>query len=229
MSTPVLVITGTDTEVGKTVATAVIAAALAARGQRVLAIKLAQTGVGENEDGDAQTIARLAGVEVDEHLRLPDPLAPDVAAELAETSIPTVGEHAERVAEQAQSDRYDVILVEGSGGLLVRLDSEGATLADLGTPLEAKGIRTGYVVVVRPGLGTLNHTALTLEALRNRGFDLVGVVIGSASDQPDLAERTNVDRLRTLAEGQLLGAVPSGAGDLPPQTFREQAPTWIRL
>ena len=84
MSTPVLVITGTDTEVGKTVATAVIAAALAARGQRVLAIKLAQTGVGENEDGDAQTIARLAGVEVDEHLRLPDPLAPDVAAELAD-------------------------------------------------------------------------------------------------------------------------------------------------
>lgn len=77
--------------------------------------------------------------------------------------------------------------------------------------------------------GTLNHTALTLEALRIRGLDLVGVVIGSASDQPDLAERTNVDRLRTLAEGQLLGAVPSGAGDLPPQTFREQAPTWIRL
>lgn len=229
MNTPVLVITGTDTEVGKTITTAAIASCLAAQGQRVLAIKLAQTGVDEDEDGDAQTIARLAGVEVDEHVRLTDPLAPDVAAELAETAIPTVTEHAERVVAQAQSDRYDVVLVEGSGGLLVRLDSEGATLADLGTPLEANGIRTGYVVVVRPGLGTLNHTALTLEALRIRGLDLVGVVIGSASDEPDLAERTNVDQLRTLAEGQLLGAVPSGAGDLPPQTFREQAQTWIRL
>lgn len=229
MSVPVLVITGTDTEVGKTVTTAAIAAALGARGQRVLMIKLVQTGVGPDDEGDAQTVARLADVEVDEHVRLPDPLAPDVAAEIAGETLPLVSDHAQRVSEHAATGRYDVVLVEGSGGLLVHLDSEGATLADLATPLEAKGIRVGHIVVSRAGLGTLNHTALTLEALRVRGLDVVGVVVGAAPSHPDLAERTNVDQLRKLADGQLLGAVPAGAGVLDPAEFRRRAAGWIRL
>ena len=229
MSALVLVITGTDTEVGKTITTAAIAAALSARGQRVLMIKLAQTGVTDDELGDAQTVERLAGVDVAEHVRLPDPLAPDVAAALADETIPTVGDHAAQVLEQVESGRYDVVLVEGSGGLLVHLDAIGSTLADLATPLEAKGVRVGFVVVARAGLGTLNHTALTLEALRVRGLDLVGVVVGSQPAQPGLAERTNVDELRKLAEGQLLGGVPAGAGDLDPDAFRAAAGDWLTL
>lgn len=229
MSTPVLVVTGTDTEVGKTIATAAIAASLRARGQRVLVIKLAQTGLTEGAEGDAQLVGRLAEVEVDEHVRLPDPLAPDVAAQLADQEIPTVAEHADRVAEHVRSAAYDLILVEGSGGLLVHLDSEGHTLADLAIPLEAQGIRVGYVVVARAGLGTLNHTALTLEAMRVRALDLVGVVIGAMPAQPDVAEQTNVDQLLRLADGQLLGAIPEGAGQLTPEDFRAAAPGWITL
>lgn len=229
MSAPVLVITGTDTEVGKTITTAAVASALSAKGQRVLMIKLAQTGVSEDESGDAQLVERLADVDVLEFVRLPDPLAPDVAARLAEQEIPTISEHAEMVLEQADSGRYDILLVEGSGGLLVHLDSLGATLADLATPLEAKGVRVGYVVVARAGLGTLNHTALTLEALRVRGLDLVGVIVGSAPSEPDLAAETNIEELRKLAEGQLLGAIPAGAGDLDPAQFRAEAGGWINL
>lgn len=229
MSAPVLVITGTDTEVGKTITTAAVASALSAKGQRVLMIKLAQTGVSEDESGDAQLVERLADVDVLEFVRLPDPLAPDVAARLAEQEIPTISEHAEMVLEQADSGRYDILLVEGSGGLLVHLDSLGATLADLATPLEAKGVRVGYVVVARAGLGTLNHTALTLEALRVRGLDLVGVIVGSAPSEPDLAAETNIEELRKLAEGQLLGAIPAGAGELDPAQFRAEAGGWINL
>lgn len=229
MTAPVLIITGTDTEVGKTITTAAIAAALKSQGQRVLVIKLVQTGVEDDEEGDAQTVARLADVDVEECVRLPEPLAPDVAAARAEVELPAVADHAETVAEHASSQRYDIVLVEGSGGLLVHLDQARGTLADLAMPLEARGIRVGAIVVARAGLGTLNHTALTLEALRIRGVDLVGVVIGSAPASPGLAEETNVEQLSNLADGQLLGAVPEGAGALDPETFREQAPGWITL
>ncbi|NHN57250.1 ATP-dependent dethiobiotin synthetase BioD [Calidifontibacter sp. DB0510] len=228
--TSVLCITGTDTEIGKTITTAAIAAALRSQGQRVLVVKLAQTGMASDDDGDVAVVRRLAGpVDVEEFVRLPEPLAPDVAARRAGVGIPTVEEHAARVAEIARAGDYDVILAEGSGGLLVRLDLAGGTLADFAITLWDKGVRAGFVVVCREGLGTLNHTALTLEALERRRLDLVGVVIGAASAEPDLAAQTNVEQLRELAGGQLLGAIPAGAADLAPDEFQAAAPTWIHL
>ncbi len=228
-SCPVLIVTGTDTEVGKTVATAAIAAALAGRGQRVIAVKPTQTGLPAGDPGDAAEVARLAGVDVREFVRLPEPLAPDIAARRAGVPLPSVTDHASRVASLARGGEYDVVLVEGAGGLLVRLDGDGGTLADVGLRLADLGVRAGYIMVARAGLGTLNHTALTLEALDRRGLDLVGVVIGAVPQSPDLAATTNVDQLRDLAGGRLLGSLPSGAAALDPAEFRQRAAQWVRL
>ncbi|GAB3587115.1 dethiobiotin synthase [Calidifontibacter terrae] len=227
--TPVLIITGTDTEIGKTVTTAAVAAALASQGQRVAMVKIAQTGLSGDEEGDAQTVARLAGVVVREFVRLPEPLAPDVAARRAGVTIPSVADHAAALAELCRSGDFDVVLAEGSGGLLVNLDADGGNIGDLGKLLSNNGIRAGYVVVCRSGLGTLNHTQLTLEALEHRGGDLIGVVIGSSPRDPDLATRTNLEELRRIAGGPLLGSIPADAGILAPAEFRAAAPSWVTL
>ena len=227
---PVLVITGTDTEIGKTVTTAAVAAALRSQGQRVHVVKPTQTGLAPGEPGDVAEVARLAGpVDTHEFVRLPDPLAPDVASRVAGQPIPAVGAHAERIAQLARSGAADVVLVEGAGGLLVRLDTGGGTLADLAIALRDGGIRVGTIVVARDDLGTLNHTELTLEALRARDLDLVGVVVGSAHAEPDLAQRTNLDELAALTGGRLLGVIPAGSAALDPQRFRDLAPSWVRL
>ncbi len=226
---PVIAVTGTDTEVGKTVATAAIAAALTGRGQRVIAVKPTQTGLTEGEPGDADEVARLAGVQVREFSRSPEPPAPDVAARRAGVSLPTMAEHASQIAQLARSGEWDVVLVEGSGGVLVRLDADGGTLADLAVELSNQGVRAGFAVVVRSGLGTLNHTALTLEALRHRDLDLVGVIVGSQPTCPNCAEKTNVDQLRDLADGLLLGQIPENAAALEPQEFRRRTADWLEL
>lgn len=226
---PVIAVTGTDTAVGKTVATAAIAAALAGQGQRVIAVKPVQAGLAPGEPGDADEVARLAGVEVREFVRLPEPLEPGVAARRAGVSLPTVAEHAARIAEFARSGEWDVVLVEGSGGVLVRLDTEDGTLADLVLALEKIGVRAGFTVVVRAGLGTRNHTALTLEALRHRDLDLVGVIVGSQPAAPSLAAETNVAQLRDLADGLLLGQIPENAATLAPEEFRRRAADWLEL
>lgn len=226
---PVICISGTDTEIGKTVATAAVAAALSGRGQRVIAVKPTQTGLAPGEPGDAEEVARLSGVDVREYVRLPEPLAPDIAARRAGVALPTVAEHAARIADLARSGDYDVVLVEGAGGLLVRLDAVGGTLADLATALAHDGVRAGFALVVRAGLGTLNHTALTLEALEARGLDLVGVIVGSMPDTPDLAAETNLEQLRDLADGRWIGAIPQGAAGLEPWAFGRAAADWLVL
>jgi dethiobiotin synthetase len=122
---------------------------------------------------------------------------------------------------------HDLVLVEGAGGLLVRLDAAGGTLADLALALRAAGTDPYVVVVVAAGLGTLNATELTLEALRARGLEPAGLVVGSWPAEPDLASTTNLDDLARLGT-PLLGRVPAGAGALDPAAFRAGAEAWLR-
>ena len=125
-SARVVIVTGTSTDVGKTIVTAALVATLHERGLRVAVVKPVQTGLAPGEPGDLADIVRLAGpVETHEPARLPDPLAPDTAARVAGASIPTVAEHAAYVAGLAGRGDLDVVLVEGAGGLLVRLDTDG--------------------------------------------------------------------------------------------------------
>lgn len=217
----VLVITGTGTEVGKTVTTAAVAATALAAGRSVAVLKAAQTGVRPDERGDADEVARLAGaVTVAELARYPEPLAPGTAARRAGMAPVHPHEVAEAAAKLATE--HDLVLVEGAGGLLVRFDAAGGTLADAARLLDAP-----VLLVATAGLGTLNTTELTARELSSRGMELAGVVIGSWPGEPDLASRCNVADLPEVAGAPLLGALPAGAGALPPADFRTAAPGWL--
>ncbi|MFD8820399.1 dethiobiotin synthase, partial [Streptomyces sp. NPDC059627] len=182
---PILVITGTGTEVGKTVTTAALAAAALAAGRSVAVLKAAQTGVRPDERGDADEVARLAGaVTASEVARFPEPLAPGTAARRAGMAPVRPRDVAEAAAKLATE--HELVLVEGAGGLLVRFDAAGGTLADVARLLDAP-----VLVVASAGLGTLNTTELTARELRARELELLGVVIGSWPDSPDLAARCN--------------------------------------
>ena len=194
----VLVVTGTGTDVGKTVVTA----ALAALATSVTVVKPAQTGVGPDEPGDLDDVVRRAGPHVRtlELARYPDPLSPEAAARRSGLPALTL----EQVVAAVRACDTDRVLVEGAGGLLVRFSPDGLTLADVAVALAAP-----VLVVTTAGLGTLSTTALTLEALAARGLACAGLVIGSWPSDPDLAARSNVADLRALAP--LVGAVPQGA------------------
>jgi dethiobiotin synthetase len=151
-----------------------------------------------------------------EGARYPDPLSPAAAARISRRPPVDLGRLAAEVAALHESHR--LVVIEGAGGLLVRFDEDGATLADLAAACDAE-----VLLVTAAGLGTLNTTALTLEALAHRGLALAGVVIGAWPAEPDLACRSNISDLEMLAARPLLGALPAGAGSLPSAAFYEVA------
>ena len=216
----VLFITGTGTGVGKTIVTAAIAALARAAGQRVAVVKLAQTGVHDgpgSDTPDLETVTRLSGVtDTHELARFPDPLSPAAAARVS--GLPPADFARAAALITALEASRDLVLVEGAGGLLVRYDDKGATIADLAAALEAPAL-----IVTAAGLGTLNHTALTLEAAAARKVRTAGLVIGSWPRHPGLAERENLADLETLANGPLAGLLPEGSGSLPAAEFRAVA------
>jgi dethiobiotin synthetase len=215
----IIVVTGTDTGVGKTITTAALAAVLHGTGRSVAVYKPCQSGAADG-DSDAAEVVRLAGaVTAETGVVLQEPLAPVAAAAVDGTTLPGVATHAEKVRELAASHHH--VLVEGAGGLLVELDSDGATLADLGSLLSA-----AFVLVARPALGTLNHTALTLEALAARDLQVLGVVLGSWPSAPDFVHRSNRQMLGSLRV-PLLGALPEQASEFSPAAFRAGAAAWL--
>ncbi|GAA2054157.1 dethiobiotin synthase [Catenulispora yoronensis] len=209
----IVVVTGTNTDVGKTVVTAAVATLAAARGASVAVVKPAQTGVSPDEPGDLAAVRRLAGVaDLHEYARYPDPLSPAAAARRSGLAPLDLDDTVRRIRELAATRR--LVLVEGAGGLLVRHDEDGTTLADLAHALAAP-----VLLVAHPNLGTLNIAALTLEAMAARGLDLAGIVLGSWPDDPDLAMRSNIRDLETIGARPLAGALPAGAGALDPAEF----------
>ncbi|MGZ4453142.1 MAG: dethiobiotin synthase [Nocardioides sp.] len=218
MTGAITVVTGTNTGVGKTIATAALAARALASGERIVVVKPCQTGTMDG-DSDARETARLTGAEVQEWTTLPEPLAPDTAARRAGVAIPPVHDYAERIARLAAT--HDRVIVEGAGGLLVRLDTEGGTLLDI-----AAGTGAEVVLVCAAGLGTLNHTELTVAALRARGIEPAGLVVGAWPSAPGLAESCNRDDLPAHTGVPLLAVIPEGAGTLDRETFATASPHW---
>jgi dethiobiotin synthetase len=205
----VLVVTGTDTGVGKTVATAALACHARLAGIDVAVCKPMQTG--SPRDDDLADVGRLSGVsELHGLARFPEPLAPAAAADRAGLALPTRAELAASVRDVDAPKR--LTLVEGAGGLLVELGEGGVTLRDLASDLAAP-----VLVVVAPGLGTLNHTALTLEALASQGIACVGLVIGAWPREPGTAESGNREALGALAP--VRAVLPSGAGSVSASEF----------
>ncbi|MET9029114.1 dethiobiotin synthase [Nocardia sp. NPDC004168] len=214
----VLLITGTSTDVGKTVVTAAVAAAAMANGRSVAVCKPGQTGVAVGEPGDLAEIQRLSGVtRTLELARYPDPLAPDTAARRAGLPELTLAETAAAVDSLTDAD---LVLVEGAGGLLVRLGD--FTLLDLAQKLGAP-----VLLVTAAGLGTLNHTELTTRALQSAGVRCQGLVIGSWPAEPDLAAECNRIDLPRVSGVDLVGSVPQGAGGWERARFIAAAPGWF--
>ncbi len=217
----ILLVTGTSTGVGKTVVTAALASVAAESGREVSVCKPAQTGVQPGEPGDLADIERLAGIErVSELARYPEPLAPDTAARRSGLPELTL---AQVVAAVRDLDTVcDCTLVEGAGGLLVGLGAGGFTLVDVARELQAP-----IVVVAAAGLGTLNHSALTVAALRTAGIECAGLIVGSWPSDPDLAAQCNIDDLPRVTGVDIVGSVPEGAGTYGRDRFLASAPGWF--
>lgn len=201
-----LFVTGTDTGVGKTAVSAGLLAALRRRGVRVAAMKPAETGWGGAAGTwppDGACLARAAGLRLPREQVVPyvlaEPLAPAVAADRAGVSIDLARLQA---AYAALAQEYDLVLVEGAGGLAVPLTG-ALTMADL-----AAAWRLPVLVVARPGLGSINHTVLTVEYARAKGVRIVGVVINGYPDTPGVAEATNPAVIAALTGVPLLGVLP---------------------
>ena len=187
-------VAGTDTDAGKTIVAAALVAALGARYWKPV-----QSGLRDLPGGDSAEVARLTGRDPGDFpppaYAFQAPLAPDQAAAL----------------EGARIDPGRIVLpgeglvVEGAGGLLVPLD--GATLMiDL-----ARRLGLPVVLAARTGLGTINHTLLTVRQARSMGLTVTGVVLNDlAGGRHGLAEKTNVQEIPDLCGAPLLGVVPHG-------------------
>jgi dethiobiotin synthetase len=194
-----LFVTGTDTEVGKSVVAASICAALAAGGERVAAFKPVVTGL-EDPPGtfghDHELLASVANAgqspEDVAPYRFGPPVSPHLAADVALTTV----EPAELLAAVI---RHDLLVCEGVGGLMVPL-TPGYLVrdfaVDLGLPV---------VIAARTGLGTINHTLLTVEAARTGGLSVAAVVMTPWPGEPSVMERSNRETIERLGDVQVVG------------------------
>lgn len=208
-------VTGTDTGVGKTVVAAALCRLRADLGHEVVYVKPVQSGAADGDD-DAATVRALADVPTMVGAVLGPSLAPGVAlreagAELAAEDLCAV------VADAASRYPTAELVVEGAGGLLVELGSDGTTCADL-----AGALGLPLLVAARAGLGTLNHTALTLEAALGRRLPISGVVVSGYPPVASLAARTNLIELQR-GSGCLVGCLPMLDLTLPQTAMAEAA------
>ena len=186
----IVLVTGTDTGVGKTIV-ATWLAWLTSRSQRVALVKAVQTGADPAVDGDeAFYRAALTGhpITTTTLATFPEPLAPSIAARRSGKRV-RAQDITRSCMEIAQD--HDLTIVEGSGGLMVPLD-EDTNFADFAGALSAN-----LVVVIRPGLGTLNHTTLTLEAASKRNLSVEMLVCNGLAARPRLVEIENLRFLRS--------------------------------
>jgi dethiobiotin synthetase len=195
-------VTATDTGVGKTILAAALVASLRARGEEVSVRKPVVTGVDEHDPGapiDHELLASLSGErpEAVSPARYGPAVSPHLAAELAGHAI-DVGALLDGLRGAGP------VIVEGIGGLLVPL-AEGWDVRRL-----ARELGLGVVVAARPGLGTINHTLLTIEAARAADLDLRAVVLTPWPAEPGVLERSNLTTIERLGEIEVatLATVP---------------------
>lgn len=196
----VVMVTGTDTGVGKTYVTAGLGRALSERGVSVVAVKPVESGVGTDGPEDGEILAEATGQTepASALLRLAQPLAPPVAADIEGRSL-DAEEWADFILAMALD--HDLVLVEGAGGLLAPLTWD-TTLIHL-----AERCRGSFLVVTSDRIGCISHTRLTVEALRRAGLAIEGLVL-CAPSEPDPSTGTNEDTLARLLPGIPITTLP---------------------
>lgn len=187
-----LLVTGTDTGVGKTFVAAALIRALRAAGDDAIGFKPAETGIEHGVPSDSEILREASGLDeplARPILRLAEPLTPALAAERAGLQFPMA-----LVVERVRALReagYRVV-VEGAGGLLSPMGWDW-NVRDL-----VRSLDLDVVIVARAGLGTLNHVSLTLEALRTATTTPGTVILNGHGSDPDLALETNPAVLQRL-------------------------------
>jgi dethiobiotin synthetase len=202
-----LFVTGTDTGVGKTVVTASLIASMVAAGERVRAYKPVVTGLDEPSDtadgqawpADHELLASVAGMSPEDvsPLRFGPAVSPHLAAELAGVPIDPAALLAHARGDTRPVDSWsdeETLIVEGVGGLLVPLAGD-YTVCDLAGELELP-----IVIAARPGLGTINHTLLTVRAARTAGLKTLAVVLTPWPPEPTTMEASNRETIERLGE-----------------------------
>lgn len=200
-----LLVLGTDTGVGKTVVSALLIRTFQARGHSASPFKPIACGAegarGEEFWPDIAFLAQASGVDESDigQYRLTKPLSPHLAAAGDGVHIDP-----KLITEKLRElrARYDTVIVEGVGGVMTPLTSETVFL-DLAVEIDLP-----VVIVTRPGLGTLNHTLLTVEACRDRGLDIIGLVVNRFPATPDEAEASNPSELAELTSLPVIAIVP---------------------
>lgn len=193
-------ITGIDTNIGKSYATGWLAREWNRQGIKTITQKMVQTGnVGHSEDIDLhREIMGIPFTEEDrEHITFPIvysyPASPHLAAEIDHQTIPI-----DKIAESTRilRDRYDVVLLEGAGGLMVPITRDYLTIdyvADHELPV---------ILVTSGRLGSINHTLLSIEALEKRGIQLYGLVYNTYPKSDEFIDADTEAYLRTYLEKQ---------------------------
>jgi len=203
-------VTGTDTGVGKTIVAAAIVAALCARGLDVAPLKPVLTGLDEPDPErapDHELLAAATGgrraADSIVSLAFGPAVSPHLAAELAGVRVdPAALVAAARVA----ADGADLVVAEGAGGLLVPITG-GYLMRDYALDLELP-----VVIAARPGLGTINHSLLTVESARGAGLRVLGVVLTPWPDEPDAMLRSNRETIERLGAVEVATLAQVGTG-----------------
>jgi len=216
-----LFVTGTDTGVGKTILSAALLAAMRSEGRRVQAYKPVVTGLTDQGEiaargewpADHELLARAAGIDAEDvaPLRYGPAVAPHLAARLAGERIDPQrllsGAREAEARTAGAGDATGTLIVEGVGGLLTPL-AERYTVCDL-----AAALGLAVLIAARPGLGTINHTLLTLRVARSAGLDVRAVILTPWPREPTALERSNRQTIAELGDVEVdeLGMVASPA------------------
>lgn len=227
-------ITGTDTDAGKTVASAAILSLLINRGIDAVPVKPAQTGcenVGEKLNApDLDFTLKITGLKIEEpekELLCPNKYkpacSPHLAAEMANEKI-ILQDIVSSIKKL--SEIHEQVVVEGAGGIMVPLN-DNEMMIDLMCLLELP-----VILVARPGLGTINHTLLSLQALRNRNIEVAGVLFCATKPlNDDFIEKDNIKSVEKFGDVRVLGTLPyiKNIQDISQKSFLEIANTYITI
>jgi dethiobiotin synthetase len=197
-------VTGTDTDVGKTIISSGLAAVLKEKKIDVGVFKPLLSGIArEDPESDTSLLKQLSQTSLSYEEVTPfqfkEPLAPYVAGKLEEKIVrmEEILSHWEKIR-----DKHEFFIVEGAGGISVPL-GEGFLVSDL-----IKALGLPIVIVARPNLGTFNHIFLTVQYAKSLGLSIAGIVINGISDQPELAEKTNPELIEEFCRVPILGITP---------------------